>query len=104
MILCENGPAGGPALFRDAVETVIVRDPAAVAPALSRLDALRAAGLWVAGAIGYEAGLVFEPRLASLMPRDRDEPLLAFGAYAAPGDAAPLLAQAEAEAGAARLG
>ncbi len=104
VILCENGPAGGPALFRDAVETVIVRDPAAVAPALSRLDALRAAGLWVAGTIGYEAGLVFEPRLASLMPRDRDEPLLAFGAYAAPGDAAPLLAQAEAEAGAARLG
>ncbi|MFQ6753301.1 aminodeoxychorismate synthase component I [Cereibacter sphaeroides] len=103
MFLCENGPLSGPALFREAVETVIVEEPAALAPALARLDALRAEGFWIAGTMAYEAGLVFEPRLARLMPPQRSEPLLAFGAFRAPLPAGDLLAQAAAEAGEVRL-
>ncbi len=103
MILCENGPAGGPALFRDPVERVTVWEPADVAPALARLDALRGQGLWVAGAMAYDAGLTFEPRLADLMPAHRDEPLLAFGAFAGPVPATDVLARAMAEAAGVRL-
>ncbi|MDP3961440.1 MAG: aminodeoxychorismate synthase component I [Pseudorhodobacter sp.] len=103
MILCESGPEGGPALFAGALEHVVADDASAVAPALARLDQLRAQGLWIAGYAAYEAGLALEPRLAGLMPKRRDGPLLAFGAYAVPQDAGAVLAQAAAEAGAVRL-
>ena len=103
MILCESGPEGGPALFAGALDHVVADDASAVAPALARLDQLRAQGLWIAGYAAYEAGLALEPRLARLMPDRRDGPLLAFGAYAAPQDAGAVLAQAAAEAGAVRL-
>jgi len=82
---------------------VVADDASAVAPALARLDQLRAQGLWIAGYAAYEAGLALEPRLARLMPDRRDGPLLAFGAYAAPQDAGAVLAQAADQAGAARL-
>ena len=103
MILCESGPEGGPALFAGALDHVVADDASAVAPALARLDQLRAQGLWIAGYAAYEAGLALEPRLARLMPERHDGPLLAFGAYAAPQDAAAVLAQAADQAGAARL-
>jgi len=103
MILCECGPEGGPALFAGALDHVVADDASAVAPALARLDQLRAQGLWIAGYAAYEAGLALEPRLARLMPDRRDGPLLAFGAYAAPQDAGAVLAQAADQAGAARL-
>ena len=103
MILCESGPEGGPALFAGALDHVVADDASAVAPALARLDQLRAQGLWIAGYAAYEAGLALEPRLARLMPERRDGPLLAFGAYAAPQDAGAVLAQAADQAGAARL-
>ena len=103
MILCESGPEGGPALFAGALDHVVADDASAVAPALARLDQLRAQGLWIAGYAAYEAGLALEPRLARLMPDRRDGPLLAFGAYAAPQDAGAVLAQAADQAGAARL-
>ncbi|MGQ0565170.1 MAG: aminodeoxychorismate synthase component I [Gemmobacter sp.] len=84
MILLENGPGGRPARFSQPLETVIVHDAAGVVPALHRLDEGRAAGLWVAGWLAYEAGYALEPRLGPLMPQDRDGPLLSFGLYAAP--------------------
>ncbi len=84
VILLENGPDGQPVRFARAQGTVIVRDAAGVIPALHELDAARAAGLWVAGHMAYEAGYVLEPRLAPLMPADRDGPLMSFGLYAAP--------------------
>ncbi|NCO16109.1 MAG: aminodeoxychorismate synthase component I, partial [Alphaproteobacteria bacterium] len=49
MILCESGPEGGPALFAGALDHVVADDASAVAPALARLDQLRAQGLWIAG-------------------------------------------------------
>ena len=84
VILLENGPDGEPVRFARAQGTVIVHDAAGVIPALHELDAARAAGLWVAGHMAYEAGYVLEPRLAPLMPADRDGPLMSFGLYAAP--------------------
>ncbi|MBC7740176.1 MAG: aminodeoxychorismate synthase component I [Candidatus Saccharibacteria bacterium] len=80
MILLEHGP-GGPALFDGAREVVRATTLDGVIPALQRLDAARARGLWVAGWIGYEAGLAFEPRLARLA---RIGTLLEFGVYDGP--------------------
>ena len=81
LILIEHGP-GGPALFDGAREVVTARAVAEVLPALQRLDAARAGGMWVAGWIGYEAGLAFEPRLEHLMRGQG--PLMAFGVYDGP--------------------
>ncbi|HSF63905.1 MAG TPA: aminodeoxychorismate synthase component I [Paracoccaceae bacterium] len=100
MILCENGPGGGPALFQGARDVVVAWAAAEVGPALAALDAARAAGAWVAGWIAYEAGYALEPRLAPLMPARRDGPLLVFGVFGAPGEAGGWLAEAGAEAGA----
>lgn len=103
MILCERGPEGGPALFRDPRAVVTAWTAAEVAPALARLDAARAGGRWVAGHVAYEAGLALEPRLAPLVPGPGEEPLLAFGIFDAPADPAPLLARAGADAAGASL-
>ena len=95
MILIEDGPGGGFALFDGAEALIVAQDAQDLAPALARLDAARAQGKWVAGYIGYEAGYAFEPKLAALMPAaDPTRPLLAFGVFAAPSD--PTLALAEA--------
>ena len=98
MILCEDGPGGEPALFDGAERLVLAATLDQVIPALAALDAARAAGKWVAGYLAYEAGYAFEPRLAGLMPATADAPLVAFGIYDGPQDAAPLLAKAAAQA------
>lgn len=103
MILIENGPGGGPALF-DAPRRVIRAETVdAVAPALAAVDAACAAGLWAAGFLSYEAGYALEPRLAERIPAERDLPLLALGLYDAPQSAESILARAAVEADGARL-
>ena len=94
MILCENGPGAKPALFDGAEQRVVAWQAAEVAPALSRLDAARARGFWVAGHIAYEAGYALEPKLVALTPEPIEGPLLAFGVYAGPQDAGHLLQRA----------
>ena len=103
MILIEHGPGGAPALFATPRAVIVARRAREVMPALQRAEAARRAGGWVAGYIAYEAGLALEPKLAPLMPRRRAGPLLVLGVFDGPQDAAPLLAQAAEEAGAARL-
>ncbi|WP_323010204.1 aminodeoxychorismate synthase component I [Paracoccus sp. (in: a-proteobacteria)] len=84
MILCEFGPDGGPVLFRNPQELLVVERPEDVAPALARLEARRREGAWIAGWLSYEMGYALEPVLARDMPDDRRTPLLAFGVYDAP--------------------
>lgn len=103
MILCEHGPGGVPALFTAPREVVVAWRARDVRAALARAEAARRAGGWLAGYVAYEAGYALEPRLAPLMPRRRRGPLVALGVYDAPSDAGAVLAQAGAEAGAARL-
>ncbi|MGL4320768.1 MAG: aminodeoxychorismate synthase component I [Paracoccaceae bacterium] len=94
VILVEHGPEGAPALFAGAVRHIVAQTAREVPGALRALDGARAGGAWVAGYIAYEAGYALEPRLAALMPRRRPGPLLAFGVYDGPQDAAGVLAQA----------
>ena len=87
VILCEFGPGGRPALFRQPRELLVVEAPEAVAPALARLETLRRQGAWIAGYLSYELGYALEPVLAPSMPPDRRTPLLAFAAFDGPQEA-----------------
>jgi para-aminobenzoate synthetase component 1 len=84
VIVVEHGPDGRPALFAGARRLLVARRLREVAPALAAADRARAAGAWVAGWIGYEAGHAFEPRLAAIVPRRRAMPLLVLGLFDAP--------------------
>jgi para-aminobenzoate synthetase component I len=103
VILCEHGPDGRPAVFLRPRAVVTAAEPAELAAACAALDAARARGLWVAGYVAYEAGYALEPRLAPLMPARRDGPLLAMGSFDAPEAAGAVLADAAAQAAAARI-
>lgn len=94
MILLEDGPYGAPALFDRPLRRVMAYDLADVPAALAHLDRARAGGAWVAGYLAYEAGFAFEPHLFDMAGDLGGRPLLAFGIYDAPSDAAPALAQA----------
>ena len=96
MIVLEDGPNGGPALFQGAEAVLVARRGDEVAGLLSRLDEARARGLWVAGWLGYEAGYAAEPRLAPIAPVP-EGPLAVFGLYPAPAEAGDVLAAATAE-------
>src|SRR5690625_6940934 len=82
-MVCEFGPEG-PGLFREPEELVPVDRPADLLPALNRLEEARRRGSWIGGWISYEAGYVFDDRLAALIPPDAG-PLLVFGIHAGPG-------------------
>lgn len=86
-VILEHGPGGSPALFEAPREVVVAWERYGVVDALSRLDALRGEGLWVAGWIAYEAAAAFEPRLEGIAGRD-EAPLLVMAAFDEPVDVA----------------
>ena len=86
-ILLDDARPGGasPArLYRDPVEVVVARRADEVAPALARIEELRAAGHHLAGYLAYEAGLALEDRLSTLADArtGANGPLIWFGAFA----------------------
>jgi len=85
-ILLDDARAQGasPArLYRAPRDIVVAYRPAEVAPALERIEALRAKGLHLAGYFAYEAGLALEPRLQPLAAARSGAagPLVWFGAF-----------------------
>ena len=80
-------------LFAEPLEIITARTRAEVMPALARMEAAKADGRWLAGFMAYEAGYLFEERLAPLAQDDRETPLLSFGVFSGPAeDAHPLAA------------
>jgi para-aminobenzoate synthetase/4-amino-4-deoxychorismate lyase len=59
-------------LFEHPIEIVRADEPADVAQALAALSSGLARGLHAAGFFSYELGYVLEPRLASLLPPNRN--------------------------------
>ena len=83
-ILFRDDKAGVTTLFAEPREVVTVRRAAEFRPALARLEAARLAGHWLAGTIAYEAGHLFEPKLAGFAEDGRETPLLQMGIFDAP--------------------
>lgn len=97
-------------LYRAPREVVVARRVEEVAPALQRIEELRAQGFELAGYMAYEAGLALEPRLAPLAAARTGAagPLVWFGAFdgfeSIPADAMPDWLAAHAQDGIAQIG
>jgi len=85
-MLFRDDVAGQTLLFECPSEIIAPTEPADFFPALERLEKARANGKWLAGCLSYEAGYLFEPKLAPLLPRDRRVPLMSFGVFDGPSD------------------
>ncbi len=79
-------------LFAEPLEIITARTRAEVVTAFARMEAAKAQGRWLAGFLAYEAGYLLEERLAPLAPEHRETPLLCFGVFERPADAAHPLA------------
>lgn len=78
-------------LFAEPEEIIVAHEAQEFLLALERMDAARADGKYLAGYMSYEAGYLFEKKLAPLAGVQRDVPLLCFGVFASPsGDNAKL--------------
>ncbi|KIX17174.1 aminodeoxychorismate synthase component I [Paracoccus sp. 228] len=86
----DTGPLGDGTLFR-APKAIIRADSAVgVGPALAAMQAATERGCWLAGYLSYELGHALIPRLAGLMPADRQMPLILMGVFDGPHPADPL--------------
>ncbi|MBX3578942.1 MAG: aminodeoxychorismate synthase component I [Rhizobiaceae bacterium] len=85
-ILFRDDVVGQTVLFERPSEIVAPTDPADFFPALETLERARASGKWIAGTMSYEAGYLFEPKLAPLIPSGRRVPLMNFGIFNGPSD------------------
>ena len=81
--LIEDRDAGGALLFTRLREKIEAHSAEEVAPALAAMQAASDAGFHLAGAISYECGYAFEPRLRKLLIRN-EKPLLQFGVFEPP--------------------
>ena len=86
----DHGPLPGGTLFAGPLRVIRADDPAGVPEALAAIEAARAEGHWLAGCLSYELGHALIPKLAPLMPPDRDMPLILMGVFGAPRPALPL--------------
>ncbi len=67
--------------YTDPVDLVVAREAKEVEGAFARLMAYHAQGYYLAGYLSYELGFALEPKLAPLMPENRESPLLQFGVF-----------------------
>lgn len=71
-------------IFAEPAEIITARTRAEFFDALDRMEKVRQQGKWLAGYIAYEAGHLFEEKLASFAEENRETPLLCFGVFEAP--------------------
>ncbi|RJE81644.1 aminodeoxychorismate synthase component I [Paracoccus sp. JM45] len=84
LVRFDHGPLAGGTAFV-APQTVIRADTiAGVGPALAAMQAAQARGAWLAGYLSYELGYAMSPKLAPLMPNDRQMPLILMGVFDRP--------------------
>ena len=86
-IFFRDDVVGETTLFDTPSKIIAPTDPDDFFPALAELDRARTEGKWLAGYVSYEAGYLFEPKLAPLIPRDRRVPLMMFGVFDGPSEA-----------------
>ncbi|QRM56641.1 aminodeoxychorismate synthase component I [Sinorhizobium sp. BG8] len=77
-------------VFADPVQVVTVRSRATFEEAFATLQQAHRDGLWIAGFMSYEAGDLFEEKLAGFAIDGRATPLMSFGIFEAPAGDHPL--------------
>ncbi|OLP53568.1 aminodeoxychorismate synthase, component I [Rhizobium rhizosphaerae] len=83
-ILFRDDAADTTLVFAEPVEIVTVWTPEDFERGFARLQAAHERGLWIAGLMGYEAGHLFEAKLAPLAKGGRETPLFSFGLFETP--------------------
>jgi para-aminobenzoate synthetase component 1 len=76
--------------FAEPEELILASDATELERGFDRLEAARRNGKWIAGFMSYEAGYLFEARLAGYAAQNRPTPLMAFGVFDAPKPDHPL--------------
>ena len=77
-------------VFADPIAVVTVRERAGFEPAFAALQAAHEKSHWIAGFMSYEAGHLFEKKLAPLAEENRPTPLMSFGIFEKPAEDHPL--------------
>jgi para-aminobenzoate synthetase/4-amino-4-deoxychorismate lyase len=87
-VLLDNNSGSGPPslLFSEPIDIISANTPEEVPGALKRIEDGVKSGLYAAGFFAYELGYVLEPKLAPLLPEQRNVPLLWIGLYKAPAE------------------
>ena len=89
--LFRDDTSGKVMVFADPAEIIVAHTRAEILECLERMEAAKIRGKWLAGYMAYEAGHVFEKKLAGFVEENRETPLLMFGVFDAPaGDDHPL--------------
>lgn len=81
-----NDRNGSEVLFAAPRRLIVAWSPDEFGKALDEVEAVRRAGLWLAGYLSYEAGYLLDPALAGSLPEERRAPLLCFGVFDGPAD------------------
>lgn len=83
-VLFRDDSTGTVTAFTDPEEIILADEPEAFFLALRRMETLRKSGKYLAGYLSYEAGYLFEPKLAAFAEVPRKVPLLLFGVFSSP--------------------
>ena len=89
-VLLRDDLADETRLFAAPESLIVARDPDAFFAGLEAIEEARRRGKWIAGFMAYEAGYLFEKKLARLASLGRETPLMAFGIFDAPDAGHPL--------------
>jgi para-aminobenzoate synthetase component 1 len=73
-------------VFTEPEEIIVARSREEFLPALKRMEEAQASGKWLAGAMAYEAGHLFEEKLAGYAIDGRETPYLQFGVFSVPAE------------------
>ncbi|MGK9202330.1 MULTISPECIES: aminodeoxychorismate synthase component I [Sinorhizobium] len=77
-------------VFAEPLRVITARTRAEFHRGLGEIEAAHRAGKWIAGFMAYEAGHLFEKKLAPFAPENRETPLMSFGVFDAPAKDHPL--------------
>ena len=83
-VLFRDDTTGSVTLFAEPEDIIVAHEVEDFFPALKRMQAARENGNYLAGYMSYEAGYLFEKKLAPRAEGRRDVPLLCFGVFASP--------------------
>jgi para-aminobenzoate synthetase component 1 len=92
-VVFRDDTTGQVTLFTEPEELIAAHTETEFFAALERMDELRRSGKYLAGYLSYEAGYLFERKLAHLADVKRETPLLSFGVFSGPGSDDRLMAR-----------